>query len=94
MSNTEKVEHANQKERREDFPIETFGHLDCKIGIIRRISMERAAAHSDATQPNGDTYHVEEEDIDAGINSLLDDDQRYELLGIAPPSQQQESIDS
>ena len=58
-------------ERREDFKIETYRHLEEKIGKIRRSVMDLAAQHARGRQPDTEVYRVEPQDIDRAFTDLL-----------------------
>ncbi len=63
---------------REDFPIESFRHLEGKLQTIRRTVMDKAAELA-RSKPEGDVYVVTKQCVDAAIRQVLS--QPQECLG-------------
>lgn len=62
---------TSTEQRREDFPIDVFRHMESRIGEIRKALMELAAQKASARSPDGGTYQVESGDIDAAWDEIL-----------------------
>ncbi|MDO8469285.1 MAG: hypothetical protein Q7S29_06045 [Candidatus Peribacter sp.] len=60
-------------ERREDFPVDTFRHLEQSIiQPLRRDAMWLAAMRAELRQPGTDVYRVECEDVMVGLLTALE----------------------
>lgn len=72
ISDTASVPVVALGTRREHFPIGTFRYLESDvIGPIRKRAMDLAASHAAERQPDGDSYRVDPDDVDAGLREAL-----------------------
>lgn len=61
-------------QRHEDFPVDSFRHLEHRIGQIRRDVLQGAAENADARTPDSEPeYRVEKEDVAKAMQRLLKD---------------------
>jgi hypothetical protein len=60
-------------ERREDFPVDSFRHLEGYWHLIRRIVMARAAQLADRETPEGPVYTVTRDHVAMALRELLSD---------------------
>lgn len=60
-------------ERKEDFPVESFQHLEAKLQLIRKLVMDLAAEIASDNESNPYAYRVEKAHVDhALVKFLLD----------------------
>jgi hypothetical protein len=64
---------AETMERREDFPIDSFRHLEKMLQGIRRRIMVRAAEFAEQENPGTRLYQVTRAHVDRALRELLND---------------------
>lgn len=65
-------QHA-PSERQEDFPVDTFRHLESRLGRIRRHVMQQAASIAEAATPaEASVYRVEPEHVNLALFHLIE----------------------
>jgi len=69
-------------ERRENFPVSSFRHLEGYLIRIRTKVMALAAEHANNRQPEGEEFRVSTEDIDEALSNLLADPNLRNELGL------------
>jgi hypothetical protein len=80
-------------ERREDFPVESFQHLEVKLQLIRKLVMDLAAEIAAATETNPYSYRVERAHVDHALVTFLLDPGTPERLAarLLPPKERRGS---
>lgn len=58
-------------ERKEDFPVESFQHLEAKLQLIRKLVMDLAAETAANTEANPFSYRVEKAHVDHALVTFL-----------------------
>jgi hypothetical protein len=72
--------------RREEFPVDTYRHLEGMLQEIRRRIMDRAAQMAAEEQQAGDVYRVERRHVDRALIEVVSDtDTCIRSTGLEPP---------
>jgi hypothetical protein len=78
------IQAAMAAERHEDFPIDTFRHLEGMLREIRNRVMARAAELAQSENPTAPIYRVTRNHIDLALREALDSPQETKgAVGLA-----------
>ncbi len=81
--------------RREDFPIDSFRHMERRLHTLRKYFLDTSASNAERRDTDPQRYTVTCQDIDAAVEEFrkMSPQERLELLGIPsltiPPADQQ-----
>lgn len=72
--------------RREEFPVDTYRHLEGMLQEIRRRIMDRAAQMAAEEQQESDVYRVERKHVDRALVEVVSDTgDCIRATGLEPP---------